>query len=350
MPELTPEQIKANRERVLADWRAKQAVIHEARARFLEQKWKTDPRHGAALAFQRKLTPAEEKKAKLIADAERAKQEKIRKELWKGEPPKIRIEPEPKQKLFAPIMYTREKKVHVAPPGWAKVKVTPAQPAVPLPSKKMQRAEAVKSYEEARVGHFVPMPSQLALAKSSAGTQPLTATAPTYLPSFMQRGTQPENIRLVLSGIRNAAMVSEANAKQARQWGLQVFRVPHSNFTGAAAENNAYIVYRSGEARKAKEVVRILEKYPPGKRGAEYYNAMGVTLGAPKSEVDAFVKAYYGQGKQKSPVWLGVLSIAAVALLFLTAKKSAGTISQSYSGWLGDYLDWDYINHERQNG
>ena len=61
---------------------------------------------------------------------------------------------------------------------------------------------------------------------------------------------------------KEKAMVDETNVAQARQWGLVAFKVPHGNFTGKAAENNAYIVYGPGSADKAKEVVAVLQKYP----------------------------------------------------------------------------------------
>jgi hypothetical protein len=31
-------------------------------------------------------------------------------------------------------------------------------------------------------------------------------------------------------------------------------------------------------------------------------------------------------------------------------ERRAGTISASYSGWLGDYLDWNYIDENKGRG
>ena len=195
----------------------------------------------------------------------------------------------------------------------------PMEPTVIFTPTATEKKEAkiadVSAYGETATGEMIPMPSKLALAKVAAKTLPLTVTAPSLLPSFLMKETQPDIMRRVVSGERSAAMVDETNVAQARQWGLVAFKVPHGNFTGKAAENNAYIVYSPGSADKAKEVVAVLQKYPIGKRAASYYIEMGRALGVPPQEVNEYVNAYYGNEKGKTPTWLGVLGFAAIAIL-----------------------------------
>jgi hypothetical protein len=138
--------------------------------------------------------------------------------------------------------------------------------------------------------------------------------------------TQITTTRQVLTGYRKAAMVDERTAEQARQWGLIAFKVPHGSFTGDVARSKAYIIYLPGQTENAKKVVRILEKYPIGKRGTDYLVEMGMALGTPPGEVSEYIKTYYGSGEvtkkeSNTPKWLGIIGIVIAGIVLLSSRR-----------------------------
>ncbi len=146
--------------------------------------------------------------------------------------------------------------------------------------------------------------------------------------------------RRVLTGQRKAALVDETTANQARQWGLNAFKVPHGVFSGSVAKSKAYIIYLPGNADKAKKVVQVLQKYPVGKRGPGYLAEIGSALGTPPAETNEFIKAYYGESKSNFPAWLGILGLAMVVILF--TRKQSGEVSDSVISPPTQYLPETY--------
>lgn len=164
-----------------------------------------------------------------------------------------------------------------------------------------QRKEAAKRYSEELAAAGIDV--------KAIGESPVSPTS------------QVTETRRVLTGQRKAALVDEASANQARQWGLNAFKVPHGVFSGSVAKSKAYIIYLPGNADKAKKVVQVLQKYPVGKRGPGYLAEIGSALGTPPAETNEFIKAYYGEGKSNFPAWLGVLGVA-ITVILLTRKQS----------------------------
>lgn len=137
---------------------------------------------------------------------------------------------------------------------------------------------------------------------------------------------QATETRRVLTGQRKAALVDEATANQAKQWGLNAFKVPHGVFTGSVAQSKAYIIYLPGQAEKAKKVVEVLQRYPIGKRGPGYLAELGNALGIPPSETNEYIKTYYGEKKSGSPAWLGLLGLAFLVILLVKKQPVASGV------------------------
>jgi hypothetical protein len=110
----------------------------------------------------------------------------------------------------------------------------------------------------------------------------------------------PTRLRLLLTGQRNAIMVSERGAQTAKQWGLVTIKIPHGSFRSKQlSQNKAYIAYRPGESRNAKEIIGVLQKYPAGKRGIDYLREMGRATGTPAIETEAYITSLQRQIKQE---------------------------------------------------
>jgi len=140
---------------------------------------------------------------------------------------------------------------------------------------------------------------------------------------------QATETRRVLTSQRKAALVDEATANQAKQWGLNAFKVPHGVFTGAVAQSKAYIIYLPGRTEYAKKVVEVLQRYPPGKRGPGYLAEIGNALGIPASETNEYIKTYYGGKKSGGPAWLGVLGLAFLVIILARKQQpvASGVVS-----------------------
>ncbi|MDD5229709.1 MAG: hypothetical protein PHC43_00110 [Candidatus Marinimicrobia bacterium] len=124
-------------------------------------------------------------------------------------------------------------------------------------------------------------------------------------------------LRWVLAGQRNAALVDEYGVEQARKWGLTAFKVPHGLYSTEMAKNNEYIVYLSGNADKAKQVIKVLQKYPIGKRGPDFQREIGKALGQSDQVIEDRIRSIYGS----APKWLGVVAVAALLMLFFKAER-----------------------------
>ncbi len=133
--------------------------------------------------------------------------------------------------------------------------------------------------------------------------------------------SKPQQLRVddVLFGVTKAALVDASHAEEARKRGLLAFRVPHGSFEGSAAKNNEFVIYRQGNTKYAKDVVNVLKRYPPGKRGVDYLREMGNAMGTPKEQTESFIKTFYGEEGGGTPKWLGVLSVGLI--LWLLLKK-----------------------------
>ena len=137
--------------------------------------------------------------------------------------------------------------------------------------------------------------------------------------------SQATETRRVLIGQRKAALVDEHTANQAKQWGINAFKVPHGVFTGSVAQSKAYIIYLPGRADNAKKVVEVLQRYPIGKRGPGYLAELGSALGIPPSETNEYIKTYYGEKKSGGPAWLGVLGLALLAFLLIKRQPAVAS-------------------------
>ena len=308
---LTPWEIERNRARALAGWpeyQEKRQADWEAefRERHPEAKLGTPP------PPMPELTPEEE--AKVRAEYESAKVQHDLRQKKEREREAAVIGPhfqfEKERRSFYPVKTTGKKKEQILSPGWEKKKIPSVpQPHVVTPPEEL-RKEAVQNYS-----------AQLKVA--GINVQGLR-TAPEKLTNAITE------TRRVLTKQRNAALVDEVTATQARQWGLNAFKVPHGVFSGEVAVNKAYIIYLPGQADKAKKVVAVLQKYPVGQRGPGYLAEIGSALGTPASETNEFIKTYYGEKKSGGgPAWLGVLGIVFIALLLIKKQPSTGISSRT---------------------
>jgi hypothetical protein len=307
---LTPWEIERNRDRVLAGWPEYQKKR--------QADWEADflKRHpGAKFTVppsMPKLTPEEEAKVRAEYSAAKAQHDLRQKEEREREAAAIGPHSQfsKEGRSFYPVKTTGKRKEQPVPLGWERKKILSVpQPHVVASSKELQK-EAVENYS--------------ARLKAAGINVQGVRTAPE------KPTNQITETRRVLTKQRNAALVDEVTANQARQWGLNAFKVPHGVFTGEVAKNKAYIIYLPGQADKAKKVVTVLQKYPVGQRGPGYMAEIGSALGTPASETNEFIKTYYGEKKSGSgPAWLGVLGITLIALLLIKKQPSTGISSRT---------------------
>jgi hypothetical protein len=138
----------------------------------------------------------------------------------------------------------------------------------------------------------------------------------------------------VRTGTLQATLVGKSYAEAAARSGMGFWRIPDSLLGEYSGKENQFIIYRPGDTKKRDEILKILEAYPLGYRGRQYFQEMGRAMGVPEILTNNFVNTFYQKptiipegvttpAKTESPKWLGLLAVVAIAFIFF--KKPAPT-------------------------
>ena len=149
----------------------------------------------------------------------------------------------------------------------------------------------------------------------------------TYIPK-PDPDTRVQQIRY---GDLKATLVNKQAAEAARRNGLGVWQLGDELVGKFSGSENQFLIYPSGDTKKRDEVLGILEAYPLGYRGRQYFQEMGRAMGVPDNLTEYFTETFYQNptilpegvtpAKAESPKWLGLIAVAAIAFLFF--KKPA---------------------------
>ena len=155
----------------------------------------------------------------------------------------------------------------------------------------------------------------------------------TYLP----KADPADRVNNVRTGALQATLVGKPAAEAAQRSGMGIWRLPKSYLGEYSGEENRYIVYRPGDTAKRDQVLKILEAYPVGYRGREYFQEMGAAMGIPETITTPFVDTFYtnpttlpegiSAPKGETPKWLGLMVIAGLAVLVIASTKPKTTAS-----------------------
>jgi hypothetical protein len=159
----------------------------------------------------------------------------------------------------------------------------------------------------------------------------------TYLP----KKDPAERVNDVRAGLTFAALVGKPTAEAAQRSGLKIWRLPKSYLGEYSGEENRYIVYRPGDTAKRDQVLKILEAYPVGYRGREYFQEMGDAMGVPQQLTTDFVNTFYknsttlpDDSMKQLPMsskrndnikWLGLLAVVGIAVIITVSITKGKT-------------------------
>jgi len=159
----------------------------------------------------------------------------------------------------------------------------------------------------------------------------------TYLP----KKDPAERVNDVRAGVTFAALVEKPAAEAAQRSGLSIWRLPKSDLGEYSGEQNRYIVYKKGDNAKRDQVLKILQAWPPGYRGREYFQEMGDAMGVPQQLTSDFVNTFYknpttlpDDSDRQLPMsskrndnikWLGLLAVVGIAVIITVSITKGKT-------------------------
>lgn len=148
-----------------------------------------------------------------------------------------------------------------------------------------------------------------------------------FLP-YIPKSDPDIRVHDVRTGTLQATLVGDSAAEAAKRSGMGVWQIPSSYLGEYSGWQNKFIIYRPGDTAKRDEILKIVQAYPPGYRGRQYFQEMGRAMGVPEILTNDFINTFYQKPtimpegvstptKSDAPKFLGLIAIAAIVFLFI---------------------------------
>jgi hypothetical protein len=253
-------------------------------------------------------------------------------EIRKGAPLPNVIRPQPSWVETSP-----PKVIEIGPPFEWKSDLPPPQPTygrIP-PSREFQTIlPDVLEWTKQQFGEAPSLVEAKKKLKAFGSGAPLNQKMLQEFLPYIPKSDPDIRVHDVRTGTLKATIVESYTADAARRSGMGVWQIDPIYWGNGDIKVKQFLIYPPTDTAKRDEILKILEAYPLGYRGRQYFQEMGRAMGVPEILTNNFVNTFYQKptiipegvttpAKTESPKWLGLLAVVAIAFIFF--KKPAPT-------------------------